>query len=551
MPRCDPSAPIERAPVCLPKVWVVSPPDLIPASAPLLVRHRLWRPAELRSVVGSDALRARVALLGLLLVASALWMAWLSVYLVDDAYIVFRYAENLARGNGFVFNLGERVEGVTCFLWTLLVSGVAWLGLPLPRVVPILTALCGLATVALIPGLAARSDGRDRWEPRDLIPALLVAAHPGFAYWSVGALETIPYTLLLVLAVRVHSAERDGRRVVAAGWMAASALVRPEAPLVAGAMVLDRLPRLRPALRWTGLFTAVFGAFVVFRRVYFGDWLPNTYYAKTGAGLPQQVNAGWNYTRRFLWEGLLSLPGTPGRIASVVLCVLFGALIVWGLSRKPTRPAALVVAATTVAVFLEGGDWMPLFRFYVPTLPFLAILLTQLGREVLAKASPGWGRTALWLPATAVVVAAMAAWGVRTRNGGHGLTVNAQGYEFAHHQIARLLRERARPGDTVALMDVGIVGYESGLRILDISGLVTREIAHAPGGFLAKSYPPELVLAKEPRFVVLVPGFAIDGRIALSPAFQTEYRLIARRNHRFNWVPPGSYEMCVFERTLP
>ena len=44
-------------------------------------------------------------------------------YIPDDAYIGFRYARNVARGDGFVFNAGERVEGYTNFLWlTLLVA---------------------------------------------------------------------------------------------------------------------------------------------------------------------------------------------------------------------------------------------------------------------------------------------------------------------------------------------------------------------------------------------------------------------------------------------
>src|SRR2546428_487360 len=37
----------------------------------------------------------------------------------DDAYISFRYADNLVHGRGLVFNVGERVEGYSNFLWTL------------------------------------------------------------------------------------------------------------------------------------------------------------------------------------------------------------------------------------------------------------------------------------------------------------------------------------------------------------------------------------------------------------------------------------------------
>src|SRR5689334_15439491 len=48
---------------------------------------------------------------------------------VDDAYIFCRYAQNFAAGHGLVFNLGERVEGVTSLLWTLLIAGGVALGI--------------------------------------------------------------------------------------------------------------------------------------------------------------------------------------------------------------------------------------------------------------------------------------------------------------------------------------------------------------------------------------------------------------------------------------
>src|SRR5207244_12236047 len=40
----------------------------------------------------------------------------------DDAYISYRYAQNLARGNGLVFNPGERVEGYSNLLHVLLLA---------------------------------------------------------------------------------------------------------------------------------------------------------------------------------------------------------------------------------------------------------------------------------------------------------------------------------------------------------------------------------------------------------------------------------------------
>ena len=55
-------------------------------------------------------------------------LAWINRFVQDDAYISFRYARNLADGFGLVWNIGERVEGYTNFLWTLLMVPAFWLG---------------------------------------------------------------------------------------------------------------------------------------------------------------------------------------------------------------------------------------------------------------------------------------------------------------------------------------------------------------------------------------------------------------------------------------
>jgi hypothetical protein len=48
----------------------------------------------------------------------------------EDAYISFRYVENLLDGHGLVYNIGERVEGFTHPLWLLLITPPTALGIP-------------------------------------------------------------------------------------------------------------------------------------------------------------------------------------------------------------------------------------------------------------------------------------------------------------------------------------------------------------------------------------------------------------------------------------
>lgn len=490
-------------------------------------------------------------LLVVLLIAAAGWMAWLAVYQVDDAFIVYRYARNLARGDGFVFNPGERVEGVTCFLWTLVLTPFSAAGLPLPRVAPVLTAIAGLACLVLVARRHAESEERDSLATRDLVPPMVLAVTPAFAYWSVGALETVPYALLLTLAARDHARERRGATGAASAvWLGLAGLVRPETPLVVAALAVDRLRthRLAAAVRWLLVVAAFAVPFLLFRRTYFGSWLPNTYYAKAGAPLPVLIASGWGYTRGCL-ASLVPTFGASGDVVVLLGALTGGALLVFAWRRPALRTEAMVVLAVAIATILEGGDWMVLSRFWVPALPCLAVIAGAALHRV-----SRWPRAGTAV--ATVLIAAIIGNGLFTaaheRNGGQGLLVNAIGYRHAHREVARFLNEHAASGDTVALMDVGMIGWDADrLRVIDITGLTDRDIAHAPGGFLDKRFPVADLLARKPRFIVLVPGFPADGRIYDDPEFRSRYTVLFNVDHRFNWTPPSSYKLYVFERSVP
>ena len=65
------------------------------------------------------------------LIATALFVAFRERGF-DDPFITYRYAANIAAGHGFVYNDGERVLSTTTPLYTLLLSGAAWLGFDIP-----------------------------------------------------------------------------------------------------------------------------------------------------------------------------------------------------------------------------------------------------------------------------------------------------------------------------------------------------------------------------------------------------------------------------------
>lgn len=152
-------------------------------------------------------------------------------FVKDDGYISFRYAHNLLRGEGLVFNTGERVEGYTNFLWTVLMAPFEALGLDLFQVCEWLAF--GFALPLFI--VLARSMGRHTGFRRDasyLWAALWLATSSSFTLWSKSGLEQ-PLAMLLPMAGAYtlwRAREADSRRgyVASALLFAGACLTRPE-----------------------------------------------------------------------------------------------------------------------------------------------------------------------------------------------------------------------------------------------------------------------------------------------------------------------------------
>ena len=223
------------------------------------------------------------------------WLASEAWFLCDDAFISFRYTRNLVEGHGLVFNPGERVEGYTNFLWVLELATL-WkvFGLRPESVAPWLSVLCTIGTLGAVVWWAISLPGLRR---RGLVTWMalgLLCTSATFAVWtSGGGLETRQFTLLVVVAVVCLSVHGDSRwgLLAASLSLAAAAYTRPEGLLIAaccfGWFVVERVVAARwlrvdlRELAWLVLpFIALVAAQFLFRYGYYGEWLPNTYYAK-------------------------------------------------------------------------------------------------------------------------------------------------------------------------------------------------------------------------------------------------------------------------------
>ncbi|HSY20656.1 MAG TPA: hypothetical protein VK841_00985, partial [Polyangiaceae bacterium] len=104
---------------------------------------------------------------------------------IDDAYIHLRVAQNLVRGDGPVFNVGDRVEVTSSPLWTLLLGAGLRAGLSSHAVI-----LLGALGSAALAGAAAAWLGAEVAGTPGVVASLLLATLPGFAAWTGSGMET-------------------------------------------------------------------------------------------------------------------------------------------------------------------------------------------------------------------------------------------------------------------------------------------------------------------------------------------------------------------------
>lgn len=423
---------------------------------------------------------------------------------LDDDFISYRYARNLVRGLGLVYQEGERVEGFTNPLWVLIHAA----GLTLDLLPVALTRWLGIGSLAACVFCAWRVErllgGRDAWT----IATFGVALSPALAFHAVAGLGTVLLSaLILGWFLAWLNAEQLGRAPrLAAILLALACLLRQES-------VVFALPFLLVARRsaWAWLPMVSLAGWTAFRLGYYGEWLPQTYHVKR---LPfaEDMARGLGYL------------GTSTLVAGVGVLVCLASLAPWridaGGPRRVVGAAVAGLLAHTLYVVATGGDYLGLARFFVPALPLaLTLAATWMG---LSFAGRAWYLAAtlalLWTHATPLVPESY--W---VHNRGYlGVLHDFQEERWA--SLGRVFRARGEPDKSVCLSPIGAFGWESDMRIIDVLGLTNGDLRDVEPDLSIpmkghQRFSAEATLAREPDYIV--PGNGVrdprTGRMAVNP----------------------------------
>jgi len=358
----------------------------------------------------------------------------------DDAFISFRYALNLSRGYGLVFNRGEYVEGMTNFLWTVLLAPFLYAELDAEKTASVLGIIfhAALFPVVVFFGRklfgdllpSSESEGRFRMFLSG-VPWLTfssLAFHLHMQLYATSGLETSLFIFLsttgfLFTAVflqkiskLIRSAAAEEKilpgfshqqvRFGAGGlfFLSLASLVRPDGLLFYGTASVFifyfqiKLAQQRAESGWLSAskqillnrkrafslvmeslrlhfgFVLIFIPVWLFRYLYYGSFLPNTFYAKSA--YDPYFSQGLSYL-------LLYFKSYYGfSVLSVVLCILF---LMRFIKRSNSYRSFFdsifffflsVIAVWFLYVLQVGGDFM-FARFILPVTPLMFLFLER------------------------------------------------------------------------------------------------------------------------------------------------------------------------------
>ena len=502
-------------------------------------------------------LLAAIAAIGLAVVVTARYIFPL---MIDDAYITYSYARNLARFGHLVYHPTDQQLSISAPLYAVLLGIGGRLGFPIPALSNALGAASIFGSSLYLALLCYRQ--KMLWAA--VTAGLLLATSP--MLWLTLGLETC-FFVLLALAAFYHFGR--GQYVATALLTASAILTRGDGVLVAGLLGLFYLILLSATLRqarsndaaethpripWSAIvaFFVVLIPALLYLTLSFGSPLPTTLQTKQG-----QAAIGFTgfYSETSMLQGLLIM--LRGWLDQSWLYVLWLPLAALGILLLPVSRWSWAIVAWGGLHFASYAllDVAPYTWYYAPLAP-VAVLLAAGALQKLAEwvgADRVWAQFSLGgvlllclMLAQAISLMAVVS-GISAEHPPKTLQdkVLPRGDASAFYRaIGEWIQANTPSNATVAVNDVGIVGYFADRAMIDFLGILQPDVAQAVGRndlfYAIPHYLPDYIIVENTQIIY---NISLHG----DPWFAAHYKPIKRlSSERFEQF--GGNPRDIFQR---
>lgn len=447
--------------------------------------------AEREKITGIPALRL-VFGLGYLGAVTGFIYILFSNWGYDDPFITYRYADNLIRGLGFVYNPGERILSTTTPFFTLSLAASGRIWPDLPRLANFLGAL-SLALGALFLWDLSRS-----WQS-PLVGWAALLLYPSFPLLLTTLGSEMPLYIALCLGSYAFYARQQYTQT--ALLAALGVLTRPDGILVPALLALHFLVRVRTPIPWRAiaLFLGISISWFAFAWFYFGSPLPATLFTK-------QQQAVMAISQGFAQGFITTFRGYLNWWQYRLETILIGVGVIFTLFRS--RKWLLFLA--WLAIYFLAYTLLGVSRYFWYYAPLVSGFVVLIGLGItglvalaarLVPSIPAWrlslGLVALLLlPLTFAQVRGVLRYPQLPSRLG------------IYRAVGEWLHANLPPEASVGTLEVGIIGYYARRPMVDFAGLIQPDVA----GHLSRdiTYDESALWAVgryQPEYLVLHAGY--------------------------------------------
>jgi arabinofuranosyltransferase len=401
-------------------------------------------------------------------------------WIPDDAFISFRYARQWSEGMGLVFNPGEKVEGFSNLLWVLLLGAVGKAGGNIVSAAVWISMLASIGSYVCLFTLfrSIWFSGDDDAAPSHFLFygfSFAAALFFPLIFYASSGLESTSYLLCLLggacLAIEGMTGRRRSLLSLSIISFLLASLMRPEGILFL-LLHLVFLMRSKIITGWratvtVGVPVVVYTAVILIKSYYYGEWIPNTFFAKPGMtpGYATPLAGGSIYLALFFSKsGLFALlpfaffipPVRRGRDVWIYM---------WGM-----------VIVQILFIIYVGADVLRFDRFSLPFTPFILALALMGARELLRSKTPPLRIIAtrtiffclLLIMAFNIFQIALARRKLCAHDWMHSGDLKTIGLTLA---------ESLPENSMVVANEIGAIAYYSNHRVVDMLGLTDKTIS--------------------------------------------------------------------------
>ena len=404
-------------------------------------------------------------------------------YQFDDALIYLRYIKNFQDGFGLTYNPGEKFNGLTSPLFTYVVMVGSLIFANLQAVTIVLSAIF-LLGASILGGKIFSTNASE---------AIFTASVLGsFGYfYSTFGMETPLFLMLIGLSLYLFKTQSDYFMIA----LALLVITRSEGIFLAAPLTAAYLWKNRkiPDIRLVLLAVVIFLVPFVINYFYYGDFLPATGSAKIGQGKSGLWGERWIFLdARYLLSGFFS--------GSLFSLVVFSGFAFYGLFRLLKEKVLASVVAVIFTLLLLGfyaGLNIPNYHWYYAPFFYFLLIFACHGFWRCAAALLAGGVSNIRNFAALLLICAGSLLALSK-----AVSMEERGRFENYAAIGSWLKQNTQPSASIAMVEIGTVGWYAQRHIIDILGLVNPFNADHIGkrefsGWLTH-YQPDYILRHDP-----------------------------------------------------